>query len=68
MKQVTVRLLQPYPTAQGLRRPQEGPIAVSEELAEQLIADKIAESTDGEPRGKARRGAAAAAAEQQAAD
>lgn len=46
MSQVTVRLLQPYPTAAGLRRPQEGPITVSAEIAEQLIADKIAESTD----------------------
>lgn len=60
MKQVTIRLLQPYPMPQGLRRPQEGPITVSAELAAKLIKEKIAESTDEDKADKGKKPADAA--------
>jgi hypothetical protein len=55
MKKVTIRLLQPYPMPEGLRRPQEGPIEVSADLAAKLIKDKIAASTDAEKAAKGKK-------------
>jgi len=38
MEKVTVRLTMPWPTAAGLRRPFEGPLEVSYEEAERIVA------------------------------